>query len=343
MKEKNIALISRVGKSIGLSVLCLVVFAVLATTASAKNKKYGIFVGINDYPGIKNDLDGAVGDAKGLQSLLVSKYGFLPANTSLLRDKNATRENIIARIKAYGQLAGDGDIFVFHYSGHGSLFPDVYSDELDETQKVEVYVELADGERYQIPLDYYDSALVPWDSALTTSGKSWRNMILDDELYGLFADITRKGATVVFIADSCHSGTISKAQAVEAKIRFISPEQALNIGSIADLKLHSPNNQVKVETRSLNGSYIALSAAQDNQFAMDASGGTAKNGLFTAILIQVIKSARAPMTYTRLMELVRSKVAQVSSKSFNCDQHPQLDTRFGNGNTSLFVPIVRSR
>ena len=40
-------------------------------------------------------------------------------------------------------VAGAGDIFVFHYSGHGTLFPDANFEEQDETEMI--YVE-ADGE-----------------------------------------------------------------------------------------------------------------------------------------------------------------------------------------------------
>jgi metacaspase-1 len=323
------------------TILVVFVIAVAAATVPAKNKKYGIFVGINDYPGIKSDLTGAVNDAQSLRTVLISRFRFLPSNTALLLDRQATREGVIGKIKAFGSLAGDGDVLVFHYSGHGSLFPDKYSEELDEKQKLEVDADLGEGERYVIPLDYYDSAIVPFDSAEASSGKRWGNLILDDELYGLFAEITKKGATVVFISDSCHSGTIGKAES--SKVRFMSPEQALNVESLADLKPTIPDNQVRVETRDMHGSYIALSAAKDNEFAMDSNTGKTLNGLFTANLIAVMKTAPATMTYKRLMDLVRVKVADVSTRVFSNAQNPQLDVRFGSVDAPIFRPIVKSK
>lgn len=327
-------------RKIFLLLLAVSFLAAATVAAPAKNKKFGIFVGINDYPGTKSDLIGAVNDAKDLRSLLTSKFGFLPANVALLLDNQATRAGIIAKIKAFGAKAGDGDVLVFAYSGHGSLWNDRYSDELDESNKVEVNADLGDGERYVVPLDYYDSTIVPWDSAETSSGKPWGNMILDDEFYALFAPITKKGATVIFISDSCHSGTIGKAE--RSRVRFMAPEQALNVASIAALNLSAPKGQVTVKERNMNGSYLVLSAAKDTEFAMDSSGGTVPNGLFTANLIQVLKTAPPTMTYKRLMDLVRVKVSDVSSRSFSNEQNPQLEVRFGNANTRIFRPIVGS-
>lgn len=343
MKKNCTALVKRIGRIIGLSALGFMFVASSVGTVSAKNKKFGVFVGINDYPGMNNDLSGAVNDARNLRKLLTIRFRFLPSNTTLLLDKSATRANIIAKIKEYGQLAGNGDILVFHYSGHGSLFLDSESDELDERTKVEVDADIGNGQRYVLPLDFYDSALVPWDSGLDTSGKPWGNLILDDELYGLFSPITKKGVTVVFISDSCHSGSISKAQTKGSKIRFMAPEQALNIKSLSDIKRRNIEGQIKVESRNLNGSYLALAAAKDNEFAMDSSGGASPGGLFTATLIQIIKSSRAPLTYKRLMEMVRSKVSEVSSNAFSNDQHPQLEIRFGSAESKIFEPIIRMK
>jgi hypothetical protein len=331
MKIQNNAKLN-MKKFLGLSALCLMILMMFAAAVPAKDKKYGIFVGITDYPGLDSDLPGAAPDAKNIQSLLMSKYRFPAANTVLLLDRNATRDKIIATIKSYGQLIGMGDVLVFHYSGHGSLFWDRYSDELDETRRVEV-------PKYNIPLDYYDSTIVPWDAALKTSGKPWGNQILDDELYNLFAEITRKGATVVFISDSCHSGTISKAEASKTRIRFMAPEQALGVSKLTDLKLTTPKNQIKIESRNMNGSYIVLSAARDDQSAIDATDPRTNRsfGLFTEMLIRVINSSTGPMTYKRLIELVAPGVSSVAAYN-NTDQNPQLDTRFGNADTLLFEP-----
>ena len=101
--------------------------------STPENKKYGLFVGINDYPGMENDLSGAVADARNLRRLLTTKFAYPLANTTLLTDKTATRANIIAKIKLYGGKAVAGDTFVFTYSGHGTQVFDADGDESENT------------------------------------------------------------------------------------------------------------------------------------------------------------------------------------------------------------------
>jgi hypothetical protein len=334
MKANNKSARKQTKRVIALSVLCLIMVAAATGTAMAKNKKYGVFVGIGDYPGMKEDLANPVNDAKSIRNLMISKFRFLPSNTKLLLDSKATRDSILAAIKAFGRLAGESDVLVFHYSGHGTLFPDKWSQERDEKQMVEVDL----GDEYRIPLDHYDSAIVPWDSAMKTSGKPWRNLILDDELYQVFSDVTRKGATVVFISDSCHSGTISKAPAV--KFRFMAPEQALNVKDLSELEGGAPKDQVEIASREFDRKYVVLSAARDNEFAADSdASGKLPNGLFTWNLIRVIKAAPATMTYERMMQSVRTRVANGSDDT----QHPQLELRFGTPDTRIFQPILKTR
>lgn len=323
----------------------LVLLVVAAGAVSAKGKKYGLFVGINDYP-VSNKLEGAVPDAQNLKTLLETKFGFLAANTTLLTDAKATRANILSKLREYGRLAGVGDLFVFQYSGHGTIWEDAYSDEMDETQKVEVDILLGydrDGNevRYKKPLDFYDSAICPVDEESTESGKIWGNLILDDELYTMFAAMTKKGANVVFISDSCHSGTVGKAVKNNGKFRFTPPERALGVKDLSELKLTAPKNQKKVDSRNLNGRYITLAAAKDDETAMDSPGGTVVGGLFTTKLIEVIKASKTPLTYKRLMELVQPRVAKISLDVFENNQHPQLDSRFGNINLKIFTIALK--
>ena len=318
-------------KVLFISLAVITTFTAFAAKTPAAGKKYAIFVGINDYPGTENDLTGAVNDAQNFEKLLTTKFHYPVANTTMLLDSAATRENIISQIKVYGALVGTGDILVFQYSGHGALFPDIYSDVIDETKKVSVDIPMQDGTRYQLPLDYYDSAIVPYDADDKSSTRTWQNMILDDELYDMFSKITAKGATVVFVSDSCHSGTVGKAQAM--KFRYIPTEKALGIKSLADLKKPDPSKQTKGTTPIFNNRYIVLTASRDDEVAWDGNDSSIPGGLFTSTLIGKINASKVPLTYSSLLPLVAAKMAAEN-------QHPQLDRRFGNVNAKLFEPIM---
>jgi hypothetical protein len=315
----------------------------LAGTAAAKGKKFGLFVGINKYPEPTNTLYGAVNDAKNMKALLESpRFGFMAANDVILTDQQATRAAILSNLTALGAKAGAGDLLVFQYSGHGTLFPDKYSDEVDEAQKTELHVVFEDGSKLDIPSDYYDSAICPWDLDSESSGKNWGNLILDDELYDAFAPLTARGVQVVFIADSCHSGSVAKAGKLGGQVRFANPFALRKVNSFADMKLTAPAGQQKIRARQLPGNYLALTAAKDNEFAMDSSGAKIPSGLFTTTLIDTINannSTKAPLTYARLIGLTTGKVATVSL-TMNNNQHPQLDSRFGNPSATIFsIPL----
>lgn len=302
-----------------------------AASADAKGRKYGLFIGINEYE--NSPLFGCVNDAIKMQNTMTTKFGFMKSDTTLLLDKAATRQGIIDQIKKYEQMAGEGDLFVVHYSGHGSLFPDKYSEEKDET-KMFYYEDPNTGEVYY-PRDYYDAAIDPVDSHERTSGKPWRNLILDDELYQMFAAFTRKGVQVVYVSDSCFSGSIAKNKSKEDLKRYLPLHRAFGAEKFEDLKFETPANQREVKTPpQFNNLYLVLTGANEQETASDASDDpNVQMGLFTSNLVKALNAPGATsMTYSRLMASVGSKVAILSGRA----QNPLLDTRFGNANSPIF-------
>lgn len=320
---------------------------VAVSVAEAKNRKFGLFVGINAYSGGITPLKGCVNDAIKMQEAMTTKFGFKMADTTLLTDAAATRDGILNNLKKYQAVAGAGDIFVFHYSGHGTLFPDKFSEEKDETKLI--YVEAPDEKGVMEVIyerDRYDSAIVPYDARLKTSGKPWRNLILDDELYAILGAITRKGAQVVLISDSCHSGSIDKAKTSDVTRRAESLATVFGVRRFSELDIEEP-----AETRSTRtpppapGLYLALTGSQDDEFSLDARINGVPMGLFTATLLSKIPEAapRKPitMTYDTLMKLVSPEVKRQAGEWYN-NQNPQLRTDFGNPKMVLFsVPVVR--
>ena len=295
---------SLIGKALTIAFISLI--AVSAT--EAKNRKFGLFVGINAYSGGINPLKGCVNDATKMREAMMTKFGFKAADTTLLTDAAATREGILSNLKKYETLAGAGDILVFHYSGHGTLFPDAYSEEQDETKMV--YMEAPDDKGVMEVIyerDKYDSAIVPVDARLRTSGKPWRNLILDDELYAIFSAVTRKGAQVVLISDSCHSGSIDRAKKSDATPRVQTLQQVFGVRKFSQLDLKKPKMTRSTRTPPpAKGLYLAMTGSKDDEFSLDASFNGVPMGLFTAMLLSNMPPAptsKKPlkMTYELLM------------------------------------------
>lgn len=299
-------------------------------SADAKGRKFGLFIGINEYD--SSPLYGCVNDAIKMQNTMTGKFGFMKSDTTLLLNKAATRKGIIDNIKKYEQTATDGDLFVVHYSGHGSLFPDKYSEEKDET-KMFYYEDPNTGEVYY-PRDYYDSAIDPVDSHLKTSGKPWNNLILDDELYQMFAAFTQKGVQVVYVSDSCFSGSIAKDKNTKAAKRFLPLHRAFKVEKFEDIKFTAPKTQRDAAPQQFNNLYLVLTGANVDETASDASDDpTLQMGLFTSNLVKTLNSPAAmKMTYSDLMANVSLKVATASTAA----QNPLLDARFGNSKSLIF-------
>ncbi len=337
---------SFIGKALVIAFISLVA----VSAASAKNKKYGLFVGINAYSGGINPLKGCVNDATKMREAMMTKFGFKAADTMLLTDAAATRDAILANLQKYQALAGVGDIVVFHYSGHGTLFPDEYSEEQDETNMI--YMEAPDDEG-NMEVIYergkYDSAIVPVDAGSRTSGKPWRNLILDDELYAIFSAVTRKGAQVVLISDSCHSGSIDRAIPKDVQPRAESLATVFGVRRFSELDLVKPA-MTKGGRKTLppvKGLYLSMTGSKDDEFSLDASFGGVPMGLFTSTLLSeigkivVTPKKRITMTYQQIMGAVSPAVAK-QARIWDSNQNPQLNTEFGNPRMAIFsVPAAR--
>ena len=145
--------------------------------------KKAVCIGINNYPGISNDLQGCVNDANDWYALL-TEYGF---EASLMLDSQATRQNIKKALEDMVVSAGQGDVILFTYSGHGTQAFDLNNDEGDS----------------------YDEAIYVYDGT-----------ILDDEMRVIIDKIDPR-TTLVVISDSCFSGSVTRLIPENARARFV--------------------------------------------------------------------------------------------------------------------------
>lgn len=136
-------------------------------------------IGINDYPGTQMDLRGCVNDARDWSAAL-SERGF---SVVTLLDAQATKAGMVAAFEEVIGGAVKGDLVVISFSGHGTYFPDLDRDELDGL----------------------DEGFCPHD--IRSAGP-----LGDDEIAELLMS-RAAGVRLLLVADSCHSGTVSRAAA----------------------------------------------------------------------------------------------------------------------------------
>lgn len=242
--------------------------------------KKALCIGINDYPGTNMDLAGCVNDANDWAQTLQAR-GFA---VSQLLDAQATKA---AMITAMTELIGGavaGDSLVITYSGHGTYQPDENGDE-------------ADG---------LDEALCPYDIKMIGEA------LIDDEIHAMFA-ACKPGVRLVLIADSCHSGTVTRAAPSEPVVdaprpRFMPMGNWLPDAQLPKARSGRPAAHIAGAppgTSPFAGSLrkqegdLLLSGCKEgpNNYSYDARIDGRPNGAFTYYALKTLKKLSAGATY----------------------------------------------
>lgn len=234
--------------------------------------KRSLHIGINDYPGTGMDLSGCVNDANDWKEAMHEREYEV---VSLL-DREATKSKMVEAIKKIVNDTGRNDIGVITYSGHGTWVPDEDEDEIDGR----------------------DEALCPHD---ITEG----NVLIDDELYEIFSRRAR-GARIIFISDSCHSGSVARAcnlmPGTEADswsfqtIRFLAPEFYIKKDDevLMSRALRVEKARAKGKIRAAT---VLLAGCKDDEYSYDAWFNERPNGAFTYAALQTLKKLPEKATY----------------------------------------------
>jgi hypothetical protein len=249
----------------------------LPIVALSQGNRYGVFVGIGDYQD-QVKLASSKNDATAMCKIFSSNCG--NGNTKLILESSATRQNILDAMNSYLVKIKSGDTFLFYYSGHGTRFPDKFSLVIDE------------------PTTKKDTAIVPFDSKKTTSGKKWKNLILDDEIFQIFTLYTEKGVKVIFISDSCFSGGLDKGNNLDGsdinpKIgleKNVTLKQAIGLNEDELEKTQKPTTESHSENYNIKGLYLFISSSGINEssYSQNPESGT-ENSLFTHSLLSFYK------------------------------------------------------
>ncbi len=282
-----------------------------------------LLVGINDYPGTRNDLQGCVNDVTNVYDILVKYFAFAPAEIAMLSDKRATRKAILGGVEALLAGAREGDILVFHYSGHGSQVRDAEGDELEDG-KDEVIC----------PFDF------DWDGGF----------IKDDDFSSLF-DGLKKGVLLEVILDSCHSGTGTRELILDMKSltgtsaapsdpvmfwksaycirpRYLAPPA--DIARRAD-EIFGPVLPVRRIARRQPMGHVLWAACRSDQYSADAEVGGRPGGAFTYFFCKHVRDMQGRVSRDQLLKLIRA-----SLKHEGFSQVPQLEGPAGSLKAGVF-------
>ncbi|MEZ5038399.1 MAG: caspase family protein [Saprospiraceae bacterium] len=308
--------------------------AVQTKSISKVESKIWLFsVGINTYKSenIAN-LDGCVNDVQSLSSFLRKRLAIPKSQCRTIINEEATRAGIISNFRAHFQQLRDGDIAVFHYSGHGSW-------EYTHDAFVEAGLESVVG---------HNEVLVCHDSKLPGIYH-----IADKELRQLVSEVqypagaSPKDIHFVCLFDCCHSGSMLRQERAQVKLRNIPGDEfGRPLGSYLDgfyeqqYLLHK-----KVQLPPIN--YIALSACSPNQSAVELPTG----GLFTQGLINTLDTYARGSSFPSYGELYTMLHEMVKYQAYN-EQTPYLEYTGkvnpthsfllqGEGENAAYSPLIK--
>lgn len=246
--------------------------------AQPTRRKRALLVGINRYPTspLFTDLRGSVQDVELQRRLLVDRFGFLDADIRILTDdapEKPTRENILRAFEEHlVQACQDGDVAVFHFSGHGRRIADPTP------------VRLETGDR-----DPLNSTFVPADDARTNAPDEV-NDIMGRTLFLLTAALKTDKVTVVL--DSCYAGGGTRGN---ARIRSAGSTRSLRPSQqeleyqdrwMRELELDSDRLAALRDIGVAKGVFIA--AAQRQQEAYDLGFDGFDAGALTYFMTQYL-------------------------------------------------------
>lgn len=260
--------------------------------------KVSVHIGINDYQGAP--LAGCVNDAKDW-FMLSRDHGF--GTSVLLLDSEASKANMMEAMRAAIAPLKYGDLALITYSGHGSWIPDMDGDEPDHRDEV------------LVPYDY-QSGVLSDDELLTVLGKRAR------------------GARVIFISDSCHSGSVNRfASPINPNrggIRYLAPEAFLPTRALGRAR-QVEGAQARGTSR---GSSVLMAGARDEEYAYDAWFQGRANGAFTKVAIEELQN-RQPWSYREWHQLIRLRLPS--------QDYPQTPVLTGTSDQRNWRPLAEGR
>lgn len=263
---------------------------------------YGLFVGLN-YAGTDFELGGCLSDAGDYYE----KFSPHCNDSAKLVEADATKQKILGHLGVLVGALKYRDQLIFTYSGHGTWVPDKSGDE-------------PDGK---------DEALCPWDCQ--------ENLILDDELQAIFKKRV-KGSKIIFITDSCHSGTVFKMfgeRRTESRIKFIPPQQLLSgkkeLDAIKKAERVLSACVVKIDNKPVSG-IIHFGGCQDTEYSYDAEFDGKPNGAFTYNFMKAMKTVVEDVSSTPTWKQLYTEIME-RLPTYDHPQRPKFNATTADGKT----------
>ncbi len=299
-------------------VLCAITAAAALgqDTSTTAGRRHALLVGCTVYPALtsKYQLSGPGNDVALTSQLLREHYSYVDDEiVALVYENDAalqpTYDNIFREFAALIDRAAEGDTVFILLAGHGSQQDD---DDPDNPEDPE--------------LDGLDEVFLPQDITEWKYNTPVVKAIRDDQIRAWLDAIRAKGASVFFVADTCHSGTIDRGgpsagdsfyreRSVDREIINGPDEQSAAGAQPRPIELDDQNSSGGVAdlapaTEGMGG-LIALYAVnddtpeQEHPMPPDSRLDGPPYGRLSYALNWVLRQSKRPLTYRELAQHLR--------------------------------------
>jgi hypothetical protein len=280
------------------------------TLAQPTSRKLALLIGINQYPA-QDTLAGCLMDVELQRELLIHRFGFDAKDILTLSDRQATRENIeTAFIEHLTQQAKPDDVVVFHFSGYGGQVKMPLASE-EETLKE---TNGSDGFRLA-------NSFIPVDGLSSTKKNLFANNILQETLLILAQTLSTDKCT--FVLDTSFNQTPRSKHGsfqVRAVAKIADHPSSQELAFLAQLQNDFAEKGLKPSKRSLSLPGVVLSAAGNNQVAVERHWDGFSAGLFTQALTQYLWQ----ITPSNKVQVVLARTAETVEQVMGRQQEPTL-------------------
>lgn len=272
---------------------------------------FALLVGIDNYPANVSNLRGCVNDINHLNDYL-KEHVALHQCIETLKNSNATRENIIRLFRRHLGKAGENDVVLFHYSGHGSR-------------------ELAAPEFHPYSSYRKGETLVCYDSR-SRGGYD----LADKELAVLLWEVAKKNPHIVLSLDCCHSGSGTRREPDESNIAAVREMPGRFEDNRDDtprpLESYLEGFYKKMDTLRIPQSrHVLMAACNRQQRAYETRD---HRGFFSSALLEVLTKSGPDINYADLFVRCRAAIrkrVKTQTPQFETFSHFMPYTKFLDG------------
>jgi hypothetical protein len=234
------------------------------------------------------DLEGAVNDVNLIEGLLLAPdFGFQPDDiVKLITPEKTTADQILTTLRReLVETASKGDIRLVYYSGHGNYIRNAALKRANPNTRNEFDQTIVTSDQWQGAMD-----------------------IRDKELSQILWDAAKKGVVVTFIADSCHSGSLTRGPSNSRGTSRSNSgvRSGADAAGFGEPLIDDPAPIDKATGKEINpeeAGVLTLAAAQENQEALELrTEQNETHGAMTTALVRAIREEGPHASMDRIFE-----------------------------------------